>query len=556
MSPAAPAPDRRLGRYELLGTLGTGGMATVYLGRAAGEAGFQRLFAIKVLHPYLMAEPQFIAMFLDEARIAGALHHPNIVPIVDLGTHDGTYYVAMEYIDGCSLAELLKKHRKHRPPRLLVPIMLDALAGLEAAHSLTDEAGRPINLVHRDVSPQNILIGVDGTARITDFGIARADARINTTQPGQLKGKFAYMSPEHFRSAPSIDRRADIFSAGCVLWSMLTGRRLFQAETDGATIFNVIELDIPPPSVIGLAPPAAFDAVCLRALERDPEKRFATAQDMEEALRSAANGCGLAPRREVAAWVIEVFHDELAARHQIIRAAAGASNPASLPIPRLHSAAESPSVATADLVAPVEPDPAGSRTHLEDTGPMAPAGSLPVAPAAPAAPSLRRHAAVVAGAGVVGFGAAIALWAVFHAARPTDPTTGHAGQPAPRAPLLRTREDAPASLVRPAPSPEATTPGAPASARAPSVPDVTPPPRASPEPRSVTPPPRASATQSATSPSRTGSATTHHKPVAAGRAAPAPAPAPAPPADKPPAPPLSEPSKPVTWDRDSPVPPP
>src|SRR5579863_10487856 len=192
-------PPRMLGRYELIGTLGTGGMATVYLARTAGEAGFQRMFAVKILHPHLAKESGFISMLLDEARIAARLHHPNVVPIVDLGSQDGAHFVAMEYIEGCSLSALLKKKRDDRPARFLVPIMLDALAGLDAAHSLVDDEGEPMNLVHRDVSPQNILVSIDGTARITDFGIARAEARISATRPGQLKGKYAYMSPEQIR---------------------------------------------------------------------------------------------------------------------------------------------------------------------------------------------------------------------------------------------------------------------------------------------------------------------------------------------------------------------
>jgi len=318
------APPGVLGRYELIGKLGTGGMATVFLARTAGEAGFQRLFAIKVLHPHLAVEGDFIRMLLDEARIAARLHHPNVVPIVDLGSHQKVYYVAMEYIEGCSLSALLKKHRDSRPARLLVPIVLDMLAGLEAAHSLTDDAGTPMNLVHRDVSPQNVLIGIDGSARITDFGIARAESRLNITRPGQVKGKIAYMSPEQVRSA-ELDRRSDVFSAGAMLWSMLTGRKLFQADNDAATMSNIVHMDIPLPSTVGLQPPAVFDAICLCALQRDPSRRFASAQEMEDALRETATKANLlGSRRELAAWVTETFHEELAKRREVIREVAGA----------------------------------------------------------------------------------------------------------------------------------------------------------------------------------------------------------------------------------------
>ena len=308
-----------LGRYEILGKLGTGGMATVYLARNAGDHGFQRMCAVKVLHPHLSEDIGFIQMLLDEAKIAARLHHPNVVPIVDLGQHDSVLYVAMECVEGCSLSALLKKSPNHRPPHLLVSIVLDALAGLDSAHTLTDDDGNPLSLVHRDVSPQNVLIGVDGAARITDFGIARASSRITTTRPGQLKGKIAYKSPEQIRSAP-VDRRADIFSAGAMLWSALTGRKLFVADNDAATMSNILHLDIPNPSEIGLEPPPALDAVCLRALERDPDKRFQSAREMEDALRAAADACGAnGTRREVGEWIASSFRDELAARRKAVR---------------------------------------------------------------------------------------------------------------------------------------------------------------------------------------------------------------------------------------------
>ena len=316
-------PSRILGRYELLGGLGRGGMATVYLGRSEGEAGFQRLFAIKVLHPHLADDEAFRDMLLDEARIAARLHHPNVVPIVDLGSDDGLFYVVMEYVEGCSLHALLVKHRDNRPARLIAPIILDALSGLHAAHSLVDDDGNPMNLVHRDVSPQNILVGVEGTARITDFGVARAEARIISTRPGEVKGKVSYMSPEQIKGG-TLDRRSDVFAAGAMLWSALTGRRLFSAEGDAGTMTNILQMEAVPPSTVGLKPPPAFDAVCLRALEKNPEKRWSSALEMEEALREAASSNGLlGSRREVAEWVQASFAPELAARHAAIRALVG-----------------------------------------------------------------------------------------------------------------------------------------------------------------------------------------------------------------------------------------
>jgi len=309
-----------LGRYELLGVLGRGGMANVYLGRHEGGSGFQRLVAIKVLHPHLAEEEAFVEMLLDEARIAARLHHPNVVPIVDLGTQDGIHYVVMEYVEGCALSVLLKKYRDRRPPRLLVPIILDALSGLHAAHSLTDDDGQPLRLVHRDVSPQNILVGVDGMARLTDFGIAKAESRINSTRPGELKGKISFMSPEQIKNPEAVDHRSDVFSAGVLLWTSLTGRQLFEGDSTGAAMNNTLRMAIEPPSQIGLKPPAIFDAICLRALERNVDARLASALGFEESLRSAATANGLCgSRREVGEWVRAAVGEELTERRNATR---------------------------------------------------------------------------------------------------------------------------------------------------------------------------------------------------------------------------------------------
>ncbi len=316
-TPAAALPVT-LGRYELLGLIGRGGMANVYLGRHAGGAGFQRLFAIKVLHPHLAQEGPFVEMLLDEARIAASLHHPNVVPIVDLGTQGDIHYVVMEYVEGCALSVLLKKNPDKRPPRLLIPIVLDALSGLHAAHSLTDDEG--VRLVHRDVSPQNILVGVDGMARLTDFGIAKAESRINTTRPGELKGKISFMSPEQIQSPESVDHRSDVFSAGVLLWTALTGKQLFEAGSTGAAMVNTLRMAVERPSQVGLKPPAVFDAICLRALERNVEARLDSALTFEETLRSAATANGLCgSRREVGEWVLSAVGDELAERRNAHR---------------------------------------------------------------------------------------------------------------------------------------------------------------------------------------------------------------------------------------------
>ncbi|HVW30379.1 MAG TPA: serine/threonine-protein kinase [Polyangiaceae bacterium] len=324
-APPVPSRPKRsgprfLGRYEIIGELARGGMGTVYLARHAGEAGFQRLFAVKVLHAHLVEEAGFVDMLRDEARIAARIHHPNVVAVVDIGTQGDNHYIVMEYVEGPSFATLWKRSRDQRPLEMVVSVMVDTLEGLHAAHTLTDEEGEHLHLVHRDVSPQNILVGVDGVARITDFGIAKAESRITSTQPGMRKGKLQFMSPEQIKDAEKIDLRTDVWAAGVVLYSLLTGEHLFRDENDAATVHNVISKEIPLPSTRGANPPAAFDAIVLRALERDQSKRFESALDMADALRKAAMEAGvLGTRQAVARWVTSTFGEELESRRAAIR---------------------------------------------------------------------------------------------------------------------------------------------------------------------------------------------------------------------------------------------
>jgi serine/threonine protein kinase len=484
-------------------------MASVYLARAAGEAGFQRLFAIKILHPYLALEPGFVTMLLDEARLAARIHHPNVVPILDLGTEGTSHYVVLEYVEGCSLSALVKRRRDERPPRIVVPLMLDAIAGLDAAHSLVDDNDASMHLVHRDVSPQNILVGIDGSARITDFGVARAESRINTTRPGQIKGKYAYMSPEQIRAPTTVDHRSDIFSMGAVLWSLLTARKLFQADNDPATMHNIMELEVPAPSTIGLQPPTPFDAVCLRALERDPAARFQSMQEMEDALRAAAAAAdGLAQRREIGAWVTESFSEELQHRRSAIRAAL-ASN---------RGTAELPSFT------PSLTDPPGTPPSASTEG----AKSLPPAPVNRSA----RRIAFVA----VPIIACVVGWYSFRAvtrhAPPATPT------PTPSTPAMP--DIAPSTPAMPDIAP--STPPQPNAAAEPAAAIATPPPvTTSPSSGSGDDqPPDARASGSA------HSAITRHKPAPVIRR-PVTTATPKPP----------EPPKPAApWDKDSPLPPP
>ena len=316
----APEVESSVGQYELIGELARGGIGTVYLCRRAGEAGFTRLFALKVLHTQFAEDEDFVKMLVDEAHIAALLHHPNVVSILDLGTHAGGHFVVMEYIEGPSLAQLLKRARDRRPPRTIVPIMIDTLRGLHAAHTLADADGQPLRVVHRDVSPQNILVGVDGTARITDFGIAKAEARSTQTRAGVRKGKLQYMSPEQLRDDVELDPRSDVFAAGIVLWSALTGLQLFRGDTNAVTIQKLLHEQIAPPSTVGLRPPACLDEVCMRALRRDPSARFQSAEEMANALADVGRREDLhGTYSDVREWVKECFASELERRRQLIR---------------------------------------------------------------------------------------------------------------------------------------------------------------------------------------------------------------------------------------------
>jgi eukaryotic-like serine/threonine-protein kinase len=322
---------RRLDRYELIGEIASGGMATVFLARLAGVGGFQRFVAIKRLHPHLSDDQEFVEMFLDEARLAAGIHHPHVVPILEVGTSESGFYLVMEYIEGDTLARVVARALsggKGVPRPILLRIILDALAGLHAAHEVTDAHGELVQLVHRDCSPQNILVGVDGCSRLTDFGVARASARLSQTRADRLKGKLAYMSPEQAKGVADIDRRADIFSMGVVLWEVLAGRRLFKAENEAATLTRVLIDPIPRLATAMPSIPKAFDDVCARALERDPDKRFRTVAEFADAVERAAregalstpNDLGVASPREVAAYVSAALGQDIAAQRESVRA--------------------------------------------------------------------------------------------------------------------------------------------------------------------------------------------------------------------------------------------
>jgi eukaryotic-like serine/threonine-protein kinase len=330
---------QRVDRYELMGEIASGGMATVYLARLTGMGGFQRFVAMKRLHPHLASEKEFVEMFLDEARIAARIHHPNVVPILEVGASQVGYYLVMEYIEGDTLARMLARAAssgKKLPVSIALRVAIDMLSGLHAAHELHDDQNLPVNLVHRDVSPQNVLVGQDGIARITDFGVARAASRLTATRVGQLKGKIAYMAPEQAAGSEDLDRRADVFSSGIVIWEALAQKRLFKAENEAATLSRVIAE--PVPLLFQVAPTVSKEVsgVVMRALDRDRDKRFPTSAAFADALEAAAAlKDKVASPRELAAYVAEVMGQEIAQQRDNVRTWLAHSEPTGSAAPEL-----------------------------------------------------------------------------------------------------------------------------------------------------------------------------------------------------------------------------
>ncbi len=304
---------RIVGRYALFQEIAAGGMATLHLGRLIGSAGFSRTVAIKRLHPQFAKDPEFVAMFLDEALLAARVRHPNVVATIDVVALDGELLLVMEYIHGESLSRLLRNEAqagRRLPLRIVSALMTGVLHGLHAAHEAVTENGFPLGIVHRDVSPHNILVGQDGVGRVLDFGVAKAAWRAQTTRDGQIKGKLAYMAPEQLLNH-EVDWRADIFAASAVLWEALTCVRLFSADEPGAVYHRVLNENIPLPSTQRSDVPSALDALVQRGLAKNPGDCFATAREMAFALERTLPP---ATPGEVGLWVEETARETLAKR--------------------------------------------------------------------------------------------------------------------------------------------------------------------------------------------------------------------------------------------------
>jgi serine/threonine-protein kinase len=273
--------------------------------------------AIKRLHPHLARNPEFVAMFLDEARLAARIRHPNVVSTLDVVATEGELFVVMDYVAGDSLARLLRvagDRRERAPLPVAASIMVNVLHGLHAAHEACDEQGHPLSLVHRDVSPHNVLVGTDGQAHLIDFGVAKATGRAQVTREGQLKGKLAYMAPEQLKGK-KVDRRADVFGAGVVFWEMLTGERLFDGADEGEIYGKVLRGDVSRPSKIIAGLDRKMDAIALRSLTRNPARRYESARVMALAIEESLP---LATPSQVGQWVERLMADVLTERREQI----------------------------------------------------------------------------------------------------------------------------------------------------------------------------------------------------------------------------------------------
>lgn len=309
------------GRYELFDAIGEGGMATVHLARMHGAAGFARVVAVKRLRPELARDPDFVAMLVDEARLASRIRHPNVVQVIDVIVSEGELLLVLEYVSGIALSRLLTELRVGPvPPAIAAGLFVGMLNGLHAAHEARGESGQPLDIVHRDVSPQNILVGSDGLAHLLDFGIAKAIGRSQVTRDGALKGKVAYMAPEQLRRGVAT-RAVDVYSAAVSLWETLTGQRLFDAEKQSQLVVQVLSTPVRAPSALAPDIPAALDAIVMRGLDRERTRRFPTAAAMALAIESAV---APASANAIADWLAANALGALEERSRIVAVVEGA----------------------------------------------------------------------------------------------------------------------------------------------------------------------------------------------------------------------------------------
>jgi eukaryotic-like serine/threonine-protein kinase len=485
---------RTVGRYQVYEAFASGGMASVHLGRLKGQAGFARTVAIKQLHPSFAEDPSTVSTILDEARIASRIQHPNVVSTLDVVVEGADILLVLEYVHGESFARLLRGAAEPPPVEVSLAVVAGMLHGLHAAHEARSEAGEPLGIVHRDVSPQNVLVGADGLARVLDFGIAKARGRLQTTREGQVKGKLAYMAPEQIKLG-EVSRRTDVFASGIVLWEALTGERLFTGDNEGHLMMRVVEAEVEPPSSRRPGISSALDAVALRALSREPSERFGTAREMALALEAAWQ---IASASVVGRWVELTASATLEERAQRVRSIEAGPNAGSLRPPPASTRDEPTRTDAAIVATPVD---RGEVTRTENH-------ALSMEPVAPSKQGSRRPFFVAAGvAAVLGVAAAVALTLKAPAEAPTTGTpainmtvsSSSAASPSPASPPPASsatepaREPPLASASAASSSPAASTPlprGPRAGGRPPGGPTAPPPATATPSAKEAWKPPR------------------------------------------------------------------
>jgi len=316
MSTAASKESTRFGKYRLIDRIAVGGMAEIFLANQADGEGLETPVVIKRIRPHLSKHASFVKMFLNEARLAAQLNHPNIVQIHDLGKIGESYFIAMEYIFGRDMRRIIPKAEEVGIPFPLVyalRIASDMCAGLHYAHQKVDLYGNPLNIVHRDVTPENIFVAFDGTVKVLDFGIAKATNQMEQTRAGELKGKISYMSPEQCLGKP-VDRRSDIFSVGVALYEWLTGFKLFTGESEVVVMRSITEGKIYAPSYFKADIPEPVEAILMKALEKDRERRYQTAAEMRAAIDAFLSSYEFTPTPlHLSNFLRQIFHDELRA---------------------------------------------------------------------------------------------------------------------------------------------------------------------------------------------------------------------------------------------------
>jgi len=342
----------KIGRYQIVGRLATGGMAEVLLGKLLGPSGFERPVVVKRILAHLAQQSEFVEMFLDEARMQAAIHHPNVVQVHELGHEDGELFMVMEYLEGETTSGLMRRLTAMNETldlAIATHLVAEVCAGLHAAHELTDAHGSALALVHRDVSPQNIFVTYSGQVKLIDFGVAKATDRVARTDPGQMKGKVDYMSPEQCRGE-ELDRRSDIFSAGIVLYELTTGRRLFKRASALMTLKAIAEKRVKPPSAFVPGYPAELDAICMRALQPNRDDRYATAHEMRRDLLAVIRKLHLEdlPGDALAALMQRLFADRRLEKKELLRRVQAGSHITRLPVAETDPAIEIPVIAFDD----------------------------------------------------------------------------------------------------------------------------------------------------------------------------------------------------------------